>query len=73
MTELSGNLTKLLLVIPIKTGDDGKMFGSVTAGTIADELKHQFEVSLDKRKIHLAHPIKALGEHEIGSVCMPMW
>ena len=65
MTELSGNLTKLLLVIPIKTGDDGKMFGSVTAGTIADELKHQFEVSLDKRKIHLAHPIKALGEHEI--------
>ncbi len=65
MTELSANLTKLLLVIPIKTGDDGKMFGSVTAGTIADELKHQFDVSLDKRKIHLDHPIKSLGEHEI--------
>jgi len=41
------------------------MFGSVTAGTIADELKHQYEAVLDKKKIHLAHPIKTLGEHEV--------
>ena len=32
---------------------------------IADELKHQFDISLDKRKIHLEHPIRALGEHEV--------
>jgi large subunit ribosomal protein L9 len=41
------------------------MFGSVTAGTIADELKHQFEITLDKRKIHLDHPLRTLGEHEV--------
>jgi large subunit ribosomal protein L9 len=49
----------------VKTGEDGKMFGSVTAGTIADQLKNQFEVMLDKKKIHLEHPIRTLGEHEV--------
>jgi large subunit ribosomal protein L9 len=52
-------------VVSVKTGEDGKMFGSVTAGTIADQLKTQFEVALDKRKIHLEHPIRTLGEHEV--------
>jgi large subunit ribosomal protein L9 len=37
----------------------------VTAGMIADELKHQFDITLDKRKIHLAHPIRTLGEQEV--------
>jgi large subunit ribosomal protein L9 len=32
---------------------------------IADELKHQFDITLDKRKIHLAHPIRSLGEQEV--------
>src|SRR5208282_4059744 len=45
--------------------EDGKMFGSVTAGMIADELKHQFDISLDKRKIHLEHPVRTLGEYEV--------
>ena len=41
------------------------MFGTVTAGMIADQIKHQFDISLDKRKIHLEHPIRALGDHEV--------
>jgi large subunit ribosomal protein L9 len=65
MTELARSLTKLICVITVKTGDDGKMFGSVTAGMIADELKHQFDVSLDKRKIKLAESLRSLGEHEV--------
>src|SRR5437667_7869940 len=65
MSELARSISKLTALIKVKTGDDGKMFGSVTSGTIADELKHQFDITLDKRKIHLEHPIKALGEHEI--------
>ena len=66
MTELSKGLAKLVCVIKVKAGEDGKMFGAVTAGMIADELKHQFDVSLEKRKIHLDHPIKTLGEHEVA-------
>jgi large subunit ribosomal protein L9 len=65
MTELSKSLQQLVLVIKVKTGDDGKMFGSITNGAIADELRHQFDISLDKRKIQLAEPIKTVGDHEI--------
>ena len=65
MTELSKSISKLLCVIAVKTGEDGKMFGTVTSGMIADQLKTQFEISLDKKKIHLEHPIRTLGEHEV--------
>ncbi len=65
MTELAAGLSKLTLVITVKTGDDGKMFGSVTAATIAEELEKQYEAHLDKRKIHLLQPIRTLGEQEI--------
>lgn len=65
MNDLARSLTKLICVITVKTGDDGKMFGSVTAGMIADELKHQFDVSLDKRKIKLTESLRTLGEHEV--------
>ena len=65
MSELSRSISKLIAVVQVKTGDDGKMFGSVTAGMIADQLKTQFDIVLDKRKIHLEHPIKTLGEHDV--------
>jgi large subunit ribosomal protein L9 len=65
MSELAKGVTKLICVIKVKTGEDGKMFGTVTTGMIADELKHQFDITLDKRKIHLAHPIRSLGEQEV--------
>lgn len=66
MTELAKSVSKLICVVKVKAGDDGKMFGSVTAGMIADELKHQFDITLDKRKIHLESAIRALGEHEVA-------
>ncbi len=65
MTELAKSVAKLICVLAVKTGEDGKMFGAVTAGMIADQLKTQFDVTLDKKKIHLEHPIRALGDHDI--------
>jgi large subunit ribosomal protein L9 len=65
MTELSKALSKLICVIKVKTGEEGKLFGAVTAGMIADELKHQFDIALDKKKIHLEHTIRATGEYEV--------
>ena len=65
MTDLSKALSKMICVIKVKTGEDGKLFGSVTSGTIADELKHQFDIALDKKKIRLEHSIRTLGEFEI--------
>jgi large subunit ribosomal protein L9 len=65
MTELSKSISKLLCLITVKTGEDGKMFGTVTSGMIADQLKSQFDISLDKKKIHLEQPIRALGDYEV--------
>jgi large subunit ribosomal protein L9 len=65
MTELAASIGKLVCKITVKTGEDGKMFGAVTAGTIADELKNQFAIALDRKKIHLESPIRTLGEHEV--------
>jgi large subunit ribosomal protein L9 len=65
MNDLAKSLSKLICVITVKTGEDGKMFGTVTSGSIADQLKTQFDVTLEKRKIHLEHPIRALGDHDV--------
>ncbi|MSR66052.1 MAG: 50S ribosomal protein L9 [Pedosphaera sp.] len=66
MLELSHSLEKLPpLVIKVKTGDDGKMFGSVTSGAIADELRTHFDIKLDRKKIALPAAIRTLGDHEV--------
>ncbi len=65
MSELGRSLAKLTLQLKVKTGEDGKMFGGITAGLIADELKTQFEAVVDKKKIHIETPIRTIGDHEI--------
>jgi large subunit ribosomal protein L9 len=65
MTDLAKSVSKLICLITVKTGEDGKIFGTVTSGMIADQLKTQFDVTLDKRKIHLEAPIRALGDHDV--------
>ena len=53
MNDLAKSVSKLICLITVKTGEDGKIFGTVTSGMIADQLKTQFDITLDKRKIHL--------------------
>ena len=53
------------LVITVKTGEAGKLFGSVTVGMICDEMKNQFDVELDKRKVSLEKPIREIGDHDV--------
>jgi large subunit ribosomal protein L9 len=65
MADLAKSVSKLICLITVKTGEDGKMFGTVTSGMIADQLKTQFDITLDKKKIHLEQPIRALGDHEV--------
>lgn len=55
--ELGGKTIKILA----KAGANGKLFGSVTAREIADELKKQLGVEIDKRKISLENEIKQFG------------
>ena len=52
-----------LLNITAKAGQGGRLFGSVTAKEIAQELKKQFNINVDKRKISLDADIKAFGTY----------
>lgn len=65
MQELTASLARITLKLVVKTGDDGRMFGSVTAANIVEELERQLAVHLDRRKVHLEAPLKALGEHDV--------
>ena len=52
------------LQINVKLGSNGKLFGTVTNKEIANALKEQIGIEVDKKKIVLSSPIKTLGEKE---------
>lgn len=60
------DLAKLEVVVKIKAGEGGKVFGSVSSKEIAIAAKDQCGVELDKKKIQLADPIKTFGVHEVA-------
>ncbi len=64
--EIARRIGKSKLVFTLETGESGKAFGSVTANDIANRLKNEVGVDIDRHKIHLEHPIKSTGEHEIS-------
>ena len=51
--------------VKAKVGEGGRLFGSVTTQEIADQLRRQFSVEIDKRKIEVKEPIKSLGSHPV--------
>ena|SRR5690554_2359720 len=53
------------LKVGAKVGEGGRLFGSVTPQEIADQLRRQFAVEIDKRKIDIKEPIKSLGTHPV--------
>ena len=57
----ASQLAKLSVKLPVKLGEGGKLFGSVTSKDIADALQAQHGVEMDKRKIELKDAIKSLG------------
>lgn len=62
---LASQLAKVEVTIPVKMGDAGRVFGSVTGKDISDALAKQFEVAVDKKKIELKEPLKTLGVHDV--------
>ena len=51
----------ILLKLPVKSGENGKVFGSITAKEIQENLEKQYKIKVDKKKIALQEPIKILG------------
>ena len=58
-------LSKIMLKINVKAGENGKIFGSITAKEIATELQKQYKIEVDKKKILLKEPIKEIGTFTI--------
>lgn len=61
----------LSVTIKSKAGEGGKLFGSITSKDIADALKEQHGVDVDKRKIQLDAPIKNAGEFTVDIKIFP--
>ena len=63
--QLADRIKATEVEITMGHGADGRLYGSVTAKDIADELKKKLSVEIDKRKIVIKEPIKAYGKYEI--------
>ncbi len=62
---LSSELDKVSITIPAKVGEEDKLFGTITSQMIADALKEK-GYDIDKRKIEIPEPIKALGIYSVN-------
>ena len=62
---LAEKISKVVVDIKMEHGADGRLYGSVTAKDIAEELKKSISTDVDKRKIILKEPIKAYGNYSV--------
>lgn len=60
--QTAGKIEKVSVEIKTKAGEGGRIFGSITSKDIADALKAQHNITVDKKKILLDSPIKQTGE-----------
>ena len=60
--KIADKLSKILLKIEVRTGENGKIFGGVSSKEIADRQKKKYDIVVDKKKIELKETIKEIGE-----------
>ena len=63
---LKAQLDAMKVKVDAKVGEEGVLFGSVTPQMIADAVKAQFDIELDRKRIDLRTPIKVAGQHEVA-------
>ena len=71
MKQLKDALEKLTVEIQAKSGEGGRLFGSVTSKQIADELKKSHNIKIDKRKLDLPDGIRSLGVTNVPAKLHP--
>ncbi|WOO38945.1 50S ribosomal protein L9 [Anaerocolumna sp. AGMB13020] len=62
---LARDLESKTLELKIKTGEGGRTFGSISSKEIAQELKTQYSLDIDKKKLQINDPIKTIGTHTV--------
>lgn len=63
--ELADRLSKVEISFKTKAGENGKLFGSITGKDVADAIKAQHKIEVDKKKVVLHDAIKALGAYQV--------
>jgi large subunit ribosomal protein L9 len=63
--EFAQQLRQIQLTIPMKVGEEGKLYGSVNPIIISEYLKNEHNIDIDKRQILLDEPIKSLGVFDV--------
>ncbi len=63
--ELGKKIDDSSISVAIKVGEGGKSFGSVSSKEIAEEVKTQLSIDVDKKKVQLKEPIKNTGEYDV--------
>jgi len=63
--EQAEKIKNISLQIQVKAGENGKIFGSLTAKEISENLKKEHNLDIDKKKINLKEPIKVLGKKTV--------
>ena len=58
-------LQELRITIPVRLGEQGRLYGSVTNKDIAEGLAQQANLQIDRHKIELREPLKAIGAHSV--------
>jgi large subunit ribosomal protein L9 len=62
---LATQLEKLTLTFMAKVGEQGRLYGSITTQDVADKLREQIGVEIDRRKIELSDPLRLVGDHSV--------
>lgn len=68
---LAAKMEGLIVRLEAKAGESGRLFGAVTAQDIATALAKQHQITIDKRKIEIAQPIKVVGDFQVRAKLHP--
>lgn len=63
--EVAATLNKSVITIEARTGEDERIFGSITPANIAQAIERARGIRLDRRRVRLEEPIRTLGTHQV--------
>jgi large subunit ribosomal protein L9 len=63
--QVATRLISTAITVRAHAGEEGKLFGSVTASDVADAIEQQAEIRVDRHDVHVTEPIRSVGTHEV--------
>lgn len=64
--EIANKIESIQVDVKLKVGEGGKTFGSISTKEVADVLKSEFKLDVDRKKLQLENPIKSIGTHAVN-------